>query len=65
MPNGWVLDGEKWHVTSYNVADYAFVQARLDDLATDGGQVLLIVDLPSRGVEVKRTLAEPAKGARA
>src|SRR4051794_18706573 len=31
----YVVNGEKWHVTSYNHADYVFVQARLDD-APDG-----------------------------
>src|ERR1700726_4124689 len=29
--DGYVLDGVKWHVTSYNTADYAFFQARLTD----------------------------------
>src|SRR3954454_9231943 len=49
----YVVNGEKWHVTSYNLASYVFVQARLE--GTDGAQVLLIVDLPSDGVEVVRT----------
>jgi len=53
--DSYVIDGEKWHVTSYNLSSYAFVQARLD--GTDGEQVLLIVDLPSDGVEVVRTPA--------
>ncbi len=29
--DSYVLDGEKWHVTSYNEASYAFVQAVLTD----------------------------------
>src|SRR3954464_1453700 len=53
--DSYVINGEKWHVTSYNLSTYAFVQARLD--GTDGDQVLLIVDLPSDGVEVVRTPA--------
>jgi acyl-CoA dehydrogenase len=53
----YVLSGEKWHVTSYNLASYAFVQARLDGGEHDGDQVLFIVDLPSPGVEVVRTPA--------
>src|SRR3954452_10577292 len=54
--DGYVVNGEKWHVTSYNLSSYAFVQARLDGTdGTDDAQVLLIVDLPSDGVEVVRT----------
>src|SRR3954452_22539865 len=55
VTDGYVVNGEKWHVTSYNLASYVFVQARLDAPDTDGSQVLLIVDLPSPGVEVVRT----------
>ena len=47
----YVVNGVKWHVTSFNVADYCFVQARLDG----GEHVLLVLDLPSAGVEVVRT----------
>jgi acyl-CoA dehydrogenase len=53
----YVVTGEKWHVTSYNLASYAFVQARLVGGDHEGGQVLLIVGLPSPGVEVVRTPA--------
>jgi acyl-CoA dehydrogenase len=53
----YVVNGEKWHVTSYNLASYAFVQARLVGGEHDGDQVLLIVDVPSPGVEVVRTPA--------
>jgi acyl-CoA dehydrogenase len=49
----YVVNGVKWHVTSYNVADYCFVQAKLDS----GEHVLLVVDLPCPGVEVVRTPA--------
>src|SRR4051812_41073007 len=41
--DAYVLNGEKWHVTSYNLSSYAFVQAQLD--GSGGEQVLLIVDL--------------------
>ena len=51
----YVVDGVKWHVTSYNLADYLFVQARLVGGAYDGDHVLLVVDLPWPGVEVVRT----------
>ncbi|HEV7421012.1 MAG TPA: acyl-CoA dehydrogenase family protein [Mycobacterium sp.] len=51
----YVIDGVKWHVTSYNLADYLFVQARLVGGQFDGEHVLLVVDLPWPGVEVVRT----------
>jgi len=51
----YVINGVKWHVTSFNLADYVFVQARLVGGAHDGDHVLLVVDLPSPGVEVVRT----------
>ena len=53
--DGYVIDGVKWHVTSFNLADYVFVQARLTDGPSAGEHVLLVVDLPSPGVEVVRT----------
>jgi acyl-CoA dehydrogenase len=53
----YVIDGVKWHVTSYNEADYAFVQARLSGGAHDGEHAMFLVDLPSPGVRVVRTPA--------
>ena len=53
----YVVNGVKWHVTSYNVADYCFVQAVLTDGPHAGEHVLLVVDLPSPGIEVVRTPA--------
>lgn len=53
----YVLDGEKWHVTSYNEAAYAFFQAVLTDGPHAGSQALFVVDLPSPGVRVVRTPA--------
>ncbi len=52
-----MIDGVKWHVTSYNEADYAFVQARLVDGEFAGQHAMFIVDLPSPGVRVVRTPA--------
>jgi len=49
----YVLNAVKWHVTSYNVADYCFVQAKLPSAE----HVLLVVELPAPGVEVVRTPA--------
>ena len=51
----YVIDGVKWHVTSYNLADYCFVQAVLVGGEFSGEHVLLVVDLPWPGVEVVRT----------
>ncbi len=61
--DSWVLNGVKWHVTSYNSADYAFFQAKKIDDAERGrpapgtAHLLFLVDLPSPGVSVVRTPA--------
>jgi acyl-CoA dehydrogenase len=55
--DAYVVNGTKWHVTSYNVADYCFVQAVLTDGDHAGEHVLLVVDLPTDGVDVVRTPA--------
>ncbi len=53
----YLLDGEKWHVTSYNTADYAFFQGKLAGGEHDGEHAMFLVDLPSPGVTVVRTPA--------
>src|SRR4051794_19844496 len=53
----YVLDGVKWHVTSFNGAAYAFFQARLAGGDHDGEHAMFVVDLPSPGVRVVRTPA--------
>ncbi len=53
----YVLNGEKWHVTSYNTASFAFFQAKLGGGAHDGEHAMFLVDLPSFGVSVVRTPA--------
>jgi acyl-CoA dehydrogenase len=53
----YLLNGVKWHVTSYNSADYAFFQARLHGGPHDGEHAMFLVDLPSPGVSVVRTPA--------
>jgi acyl-CoA dehydrogenase len=53
----YVLNGLKWHVTSYNHATYAFFQGKLVDGPNAGEHALLIVDLPTAGVRVVRTPA--------
>jgi acyl-CoA dehydrogenase len=47
----YLLNGVKWHVTSYNAADYAFFQGKLPS----GEHAMFLVDLPSPGVRVVRT----------
>ena len=53
----YVLDGVKWHVTTFNHAQYAFFQAKLTDGDHVGDHAMFIVDLPSDGVRVVRTPA--------
>ena len=53
----YLLDGEKWHVTSFNEATYAFFQARLVDGDHAGEHAMFFVDLPTPGVRVVRSPA--------
>jgi acyl-CoA dehydrogenase len=53
----YLLTGEKWHVTSYNSADFAFFQAKLAGGEHAGEHAMFLVDLPSPGVTVVRTPA--------
>ena len=53
--DGYVLDGVKWHVTSFNEASYAFFQAKLSAGPHAGQHALFVVDLPSEGVRIVRT----------
>jgi alkylation response protein AidB-like acyl-CoA dehydrogenase len=55
--DGYLLNGVKWHVTSFNTADFAFFQAKLMGGAHDGEHAMFFVDLPSPGVSVVRTPA--------
>jgi alkylation response protein AidB-like acyl-CoA dehydrogenase len=48
---GYRVSGEKWYVTSANLADYFFLQARLDG----GKHALFFIDIDSPGVEIVRT----------
>ncbi|WP_225772437.1 acyl-CoA dehydrogenase family protein [Inquilinus sp. Marseille-Q2685] len=48
----YVIDGEKWHVTSANLADTVIVQAR-----TDGGHALFFVEMPAAGLSTVRSPA--------
>ncbi|WP_432476445.1 acyl-CoA dehydrogenase family protein [Nocardioides sp. GXQ0305] len=53
----YVLNGVKWHVTSYNVADYVFFQAVLAGGEHAGEQALFVVDKDAPGISVVRTPA--------
>ena len=50
----YVLDGEKWHVTSANLSSYLFFQAKLTEGANTGRHVLFFVDMDTPGVECLR-----------
>ncbi|HEY5889157.1 MAG TPA: acyl-CoA dehydrogenase family protein [Acidimicrobiia bacterium] len=50
----YVISGEKWHVTSANLAAYVFVQAKLDGGDNAGKHVLFFVDMDAPGIECLR-----------
>ena len=51
----YVLDGVKWHVTSFDQADYVFFQGVLTTGAHAGDQALFVLDKDTPGVRVVRT----------
>ncbi len=51
----YVLDGVKWHVTSFDSAAYIFFQAILTTGEYAGQQALFVVDVDAPGVRVVRT----------
>ena len=53
----YLLNGVKWHVTSYNTADFAFFQGVLADGPHAGEHAMFLVNLPSPGVTVLRNPA--------
>jgi alkylation response protein AidB-like acyl-CoA dehydrogenase len=53
----YVIRGEKMHVTSFNVASYCFVQAKIAGGSHDGEHAMFIVDKDAPGVRLVR---EPA-----
>ncbi|MGA8666588.1 MAG: acyl-CoA dehydrogenase family protein [Candidatus Dormiibacterota bacterium] len=55
--DGYVLNGVKWHVTSFNEAQYVFFQARLAGGERAGAHAMFIVPLPWDGIRVVRTPA--------
>jgi acyl-CoA dehydrogenase len=53
----YVLNGVKWHVTSFNDSHYCFFQAKLTEGPHAGEHAMFVLDLPSPGVRVVRTPA--------
>jgi alkylation response protein AidB-like acyl-CoA dehydrogenase len=52
--DGYVLNGEKMHVTSYNTADYVFFQAKLVGGDHEGEHAMFVVDKDTPGVRLVR-----------
>ncbi len=55
--DAYVLNGEKWHVTSANVADYFVFQAKLAGGPNEGRHCLFFVDMNVPGIHLVRTPA--------
>jgi alkylation response protein AidB-like acyl-CoA dehydrogenase len=55
VADGYVLNGVKWFVTSANLADFLFVQARIAGTENDGAEALFLVDRDTAGIEELRT----------
>jgi alkylation response protein AidB-like acyl-CoA dehydrogenase len=53
----YILNGEKWHVTSANKADHFIFQAKLDGGPNAGKHALFFVDIDTPGVVLVRTPA--------
>jgi alkylation response protein AidB-like acyl-CoA dehydrogenase len=51
----YVLNGEKWHVTSFNRADHTFFQGVLTQGEYAGRQAMFVVDNDTPGIRVVRT----------
>jgi len=55
VDGGYRVNGEKWFVTSANLADYLFLQAVLSDGPHAGSEVLFFLDKGTEGIEEIRT----------
>lgn len=51
----YLITGEKWHVTSANLADTIIVQARLKEGAHDGAHCLFFTPKSAEGIRIVRT----------
>ena len=52
---GYRINGEKWFVTSANLADYLFLQAVIDEGPHAGSEALFFLDKETEGIEDIRT----------
>jgi len=55
VPGGYAISGEKWYVTSANLADYFILQAKIADGPHAGSDSLFFIDTTTPGIEVLRT----------
>jgi len=53
----YVLNGVKWHVTSFNLSEYVFFQAKLANGPHAGSHAMFIMDVDTPGIRVVRTPA--------
>ena len=51
----YIINGEKWYVTSANLADFFFLQARIKSGSNKDKQSLFIVDKEEEGIELVDT----------
>ncbi len=52
--DGYLLNGTKWHVTSFDTADYVFFQAKIADGPSAGSHAMFFVDTDTPGVRAVR-----------
>ncbi len=55
MGDDYVINGEKWFVTSANLADFMFLQAKLCNGLHAGSDAMFFVDSDAAGINFKRT----------
>lgn len=55
--DSYILDGEKWHVTSANLADHFIFQAKLANGPHAGSHALFFVDMDTPGITLVRSPA--------
>ena len=48
----YIINGEKWYVTSANLADFFFLQAKIKSGSNEGKHSLFIIDKDEKGIEL-------------
>jgi acyl-CoA dehydrogenase len=51
----YVLNGVKWHVTSFNKSEYVFFEAKLSEGPHAGEHAMFVMDVDTPGIRVVRT----------